>query len=282
MNVSSTDLSSSLAALLANQSSSTSQTQSSSLASLLDGSTSTTDSTDTSSIYDSASSNSQLLSSGVQNAASFIQAGQSALSGISDVLAQMATLAKDAASTSTSATQKADDQKQFDALRDQLRSAIGGSTAEIGGTAAVTGSDSLNGQPLFGANASSFTIGTGLTSAPTMNVNGVNLRQGPMQALLSQDSSGSYTMSADAASASIAGAQQQVQAGASTLTQSDSVLSATLASLQIQSSNLVSALDSAASDSALAQYSILGSSSTALSSQGNLNASNVMNLLESA
>ena len=286
MNVSSSDLSSSLSALLASQSQSSTSTQQSSLAAALLG-TDSTDSTDSSSsdlsaLFDSSSSNSTLMSSGLQNAASFIQASQTSLTSISSVLSQMSALQKDATSSGATSTQVAADQKSFDTLRDQLRSDIGGSTSEIGGTTDVTGTDSLNGQPLFGSNAASFTIGTGLTSAPTMTVNGVNLRQGPVQGLLEQDSSGAYTTSiTDSGTASaIADAQQQVHAGASTLTHSDSILSATLATLQIQSTNMASALDAVQNDSSLAQYSITGQSSSALSSQANLDPSDVMSLLQ--
>ena len=45
---------------------------------------------------------------------------------------------------------------------------------------------------------------------------------------------------------------------------------------------MVSALDSVSDDSQLAQYNILGQSSSALSSQANLDPSDVMSLLQGA
>ena len=287
MNISTNDLSSSLNALLLSQSQSSQSSQANNLASALAAtdSSGSDSSGDTASLGNSASSSgSQLLSSGVQTATSFVQASESSLSTISGLLAQMAKLAADASSSSTSQTQVQSDTKQYNALRDQLRAAVGGTTADIGGSADTAASASLNGSALFGSNASSFTIGTGLDSSPTLTVNGVNLRQGAFLSLIKQDSSGNYTsgISDPGTASAISAAQQQVSAGASTLSASDERLSATLATLQVQSVNLASVFSSIDADSQAAQYNILGNSSSSLSTQANLSSSSVLGLLQGA
>lgn len=287
MNISTNDLSTSLNALLLSQSPSSQSSSVTNLASALlaTDQSGTASSGDTASLGNSASSSaSQLFSSGVQNATSFVQASQNSLSTISSALNEMAKLAADAANPASSKDQVQTDAAKYNALRDQLRAAVGGTTTDIGGSAATPAGASRNGTALFGANASSFSIGTGLDSSPTLSVNGVNLRQGAFLSLIKQDASGNYTSNiTDAgASSAIAAAQQQVTAGSATLTTSDEKLSATLASLQVQSANFASVFNSISLDSQSAAYSIQNSGSTALSSQANLSSSGVLGLLQGA
>src|SRR5688500_1473983 len=95
----------------------------------------------------------------VQNAISYVQTADGFMSGMTKILSRMselAILAKDVTKNSTDIDLY---QEEFQALQDQLRATIGGSTAEIGGTADIdTPLGALNGITLFGSNSAGLPV----------------------------------------------------------------------------------------------------------------------------
>jgi flagellin len=225
----------------------------------------------------------------VQNAISYVQTADGFMSGMSSLLSRMselATLGKDVTKNSSDVALY---QKEFNALQDQLRSTIGGTTAQIGGTQDITTPlGAFNGITLFGSGAGmSVTIGPAV--GQDMTIPPTDLTAGPVLDIIKQDSNGNYLMaSTDSdAIAKITAAIQDVASQRAGLGASQSRLELASSALQVENENLTSAIsrirdvDVAQESTQYAKYNILVQSGTAMLAQANQTPQSVLKLLQS-
>ncbi len=224
----------------------------------------------------------------VQNAVSYLQTSDDFMGGMNKVLSRMSELSTLARDITKSPSDVAVYQKEFTSLQDQLRTTIGGTTTEIGGTAGVTTpTGEFNGTQLFGSTAG-VTIAIGQAVGQTITIPTANLRTGAMLDLIQQDSSGNYTLTFNDPTAldKIANTVQQVATQRATFGGVQSRLSLTAATLQVESENLSSTVsrildfDVAQESTQMAKYNILVQSGTAMLAQANQAPSSVLKLLD--
>ncbi len=233
----------------------------------------------------------------VQNAISFTQSADGFMSGMTKILARMSELALLAKDVTKNSEDVKLYQKEFGALQDQLRQTIGGTVAQIGGTAPVDPPlGQFNGITIFGDDTTLTGTGVGLSVTvgqavgQNMNIPQINLRDGDMGAIIGQDSTtGAYTLtltSSDVIAKITDGIQDVAQERAS-LGASQSRLELASSSLQIEYENLSSAIsrirdvDIAEESTQFARYNILVQSGTAMLSQANQTPNSVLKLLNS-
>jgi len=225
----------------------------------------------------------------VQNAMSFVQTADGFMSGMTKILSRMSELAILAKDVTKNASDVDLYQQEFSALQDQLRDTIGGTTAEIGGSADVdTPLGAFNGITLFGSNASGLTVTIGQAVGQEMVVGDSNLRQDAMLNIIQQDSSGVYTLGlADVGViGEITDAIQQVATERASLGAASSRLEIAATTLQVEYENLGSAIsrirdvDVAEESTKYAKYNILVQSGTAMLAQANQTPSTVLQLLQ--
>jgi flagellin len=180
-------------------------------------------------------------------------------------------------------------QQEFTALQDQLRATVGGSTAEIGGTAGISAPlGAFNGITLFGSNATGLVVTIGQAVGQEMTIGGTNLRDGAMGAIITQSSTGGYTMSISDTSAigNITAAIQDVATERASLGASQSRLELAATTLQVEFENLGAAIsrirdvDVAEESTQYAKYNILVQSGTAMLAQANQTPRTVLQLLQ--
>jgi flagellin len=228
-------------------------------------------------------------STNVQNTISYAQTADGYLSGMSDVLSRMGELATDASDPTKNASDTASYEVEFKSLQDQLRSIIGGSSSAIGGASIASPSGSFNGTSLFGSTAAGgLTVGIGDDSSETITIPDIDLQSGAMNALIGQDSSGNYTLSAGTTGAisEITAAIQQVGSGRATLGAAESRLNLTASTISTEQQNISSAIsgisdvDVASESTQLAKYNILVQSSASMLAQANQNPEAVLKLID--
>ena len=226
----------------------------------------------------------------VQNAISYVQTADGFMGGMTKILSRLSELAILAKDVTKNSSDVALYQQEFSALQDQLRATIGGTTAEIGGTANVdTPLGAFNGITLFGSNASGLTVTIGQAIGQEMTIADSNLRVGGMLAIIEQDSSGAYTLdSTDADSIlKITDAIQHVAQQRASLGAAQSRLELASSNLQVEYENLSSAIsrirdvDVAEESTQFAKYNILVQSGTAMLAQANQTPKSVLQLLQS-
>ena len=227
----------------------------------------------------------------VQNAISLVQTSDGFMSGMSEILTRMSELAIMASDNTKNSDDLALYQKEFEGLQQQLRDTIGGTTAEIGGTADVSSPiGSYNGVELFGPNPAGTTIRIGDTVSQTMTIPGSNLRQGSMLSLIQQDATGAFTTSVQSSGlvATVTSGLQEVAENRAAIGGAQSRLELAGRTLQIEHENLSSAIsrirdvDVAEETTHLAQYNILVEAGTAMLSQANQSPRTVLSLLQSS
>jgi len=242
-------------------------------------------------VSDTLTSQNQRLdaaSTSIQNAISYTQAGDGILRNVGDIvtrLGQLATLARDPTKSSGDV---ADYQAEFQSLQGQLRKTIGGTTAEIGGTADITSPlGTFNGITLFGPSASGYQVVLGDSAAQSMTIPATDLRTGAMLNLISQDSSGAFSLNVSTASAAdLSAALDQVAGCRASLGAAQERLNLASAANQTQSQNMQAAIsrindvDVAAGSTALAKYNILVQMDAAMLAQANTNSGAVLKLLK--
>jgi len=230
----------------------------------------------------------QAAATNVQNAVSYLQTSDGFMGDMAKVLSRMSELGSLAKDPTKSAADVSLYQQEFKALQDQLRTTIGGSTTEIGGTAAITSPlGSFNGSTLFGS-AAGPTVSIGESADQSIAIPATNLRTSAMQALINQDASGNYTLqSTDAgALATIDSTTQQVATLRATVGAAQSRLGLAASTLQVQSENLsstisgISDVDVAKESTQLAKYNILVQAGTAMLAQANQTPNSVLKLLQ--
>jgi flagellin len=229
-------------------------------------------------------------STNVQNALSYTQTADSFLGSMGGVLTRLSELATMAQDPTKNPSDVALYAQEFQSLQDQLRSTIGGATAQIGGTTAVTAPEgSFNGTTLFGSTAGGgVTLDIGDSAGQQMTIPDINLQSGAMLSMIQQDSSGAYTLQAtdSGATAAITAALQQVGADRATLGASQSRLNLAASTIQVEQQNLSSAVsgisdvDVAQESTQLARYNILVQSGAAMLVQANQAPQSVLKLLQ--
>jgi flagellin len=226
----------------------------------------------------------------VQNAISYVQTADGFMSGMTKILSRLSELAILAKDVTKNPTDIALYQQEFSALQDQLRATIGGTTAEVGGTADVdTPLGAFNGITLFGSNGSGLTVTIGQAIGQEMTITDSNLRTGGMLGIIQQDSSGAYTLdSTDPDSIQkITDAIQHVAQQRASLGAAQSRLELASTNLQVEFENLSSAIsrirdvDVAEESTQYAKYNILVQSGTAMLAQANQTPKTVLQLLQS-
>ncbi len=225
----------------------------------------------------------------VQNAISYVQTADGFMSGMTKILSRMSELgilAKDVTKNGADVNLY---QQEFQALQEQLRATIGGTTAEIGGSTGVgTPLGAFNGIVLFGPNAAGLQVTIGQAVGQDMTIQESNLRTGAMLDIISQDATGAYTLESTDADAiqKITDAIQHVAEQRATLGAAQSRLELASSTLQIEYENLSSAIsrirdvDVAEETTQYARYNILVQSGTAMLAQANQTPQSVLKLLQ--
>lgn len=225
----------------------------------------------------------------VQNAISYVQTADGFMSGMTKILSRMSELAILAKDVTKNSTDVALYQEEFNALQDQLRETIGGTTADIGGTADITSPlGAFNGITLFGANATGLTVTIGQAVGQDMTIPESNLRDGSMLDIIDQNGSGVYALAVTDADAigKITAAIQDVATERASLGASQSRLELAAKTLQVEYENLGAAIsrirdvDVAEESTQYAKYSILVQSGTAMLAQANQTPKSVLSLLQ--
>lgn len=228
-------------------------------------------------------------STNVQNAVSYVQTADGFMGGMTKILSrlsELAILAKDVTKNSTDVDLY---EQEFSALQEQLRDTIGGSTSEIGGTAAVgTPLGAFNGISLFGANPAGLSVTIGQAVGQEMTIPEVNFRSGAMLDIIKQDGTGAYILDVKDSDSiqKITDAIQHVAQQRSSLGASQSRLELASTTLQVEYENLSSAIsrirdvDVAEESTQFAKFNILVQSGTSMLAQANQSPQSVLQLLQ--
>ena len=226
----------------------------------------------------------------IQNSLSFVQTADSIMQNMTQVLSRLGELAALSRDLTKNPADTALYQQEFKALQDQLRDTIGGSTAEIGGTTAVSSPlGTFNGNPLFGPVANGgTTVGAGGSAGEQIKIPETNLRSGAILNLIAQDAGGDYLIHAASANVVnvVTSANEQLAANRATLGAAASRLSYAGTMLRVEGENLSAALsgiqdvDVAQESTRLAKYNILVQSGTAMLAQANQSPQSVLKLLQ--
>jgi flagellin len=226
----------------------------------------------------------------VQNAISYVQTADGFMSGMTKILSRMSELAILGKDVTKNPTDIALYQQEFSALQDQLRDTIGGSSADIGGTADVdTPLGAFNGITLFGTStAGGLSVTIGQAVGQDMTIADSNLRDGSMLDIIDQDSSGAYALSLTDSDVvgKITLAIQDVATERATLGAAQSRLELAATTLQVEYENLSSAIsrirdvDVAEESTQYAKFNILVQSGTAMLAQANQSPKAVLQLLQ--
>lgn len=223
----------------------------------------------------------------VQNAISYVQTADGFMSGMTSILSRMSELAILAKDVTKNLGDVSLYQEEFNALQDQLRATIGGSTADIGGTAVGTPLGSFNGIVLFGSD-SAITVTIGQAVGQEMTIPASNLRDGDMLDIIQQSASGAYSLAVTDADAigKITSAIQDVATERAGLGASQSRLELAAKTLQVEYENLGAAIsrirdvDVAEESTSFAKFNILVQSGTAMLAQANQTPQSVLRLLQ--
>jgi len=228
----------------------------------------------------------------VHNSISYVQTADGFMSGMTKILSRMselAILAKDVTKNATDVDLYA---QEFHALQDQLRATVGGTSADIGGTADIAMPlGAYNGISLFGsaATGTGLVVTIGQAVGQEMTIPSSNLRDGGMLAIIGQDSTGAYTLDLTDSGAigTITDAIQDVATERASLGASQSRLELAATTLQVEFENLSSAIsrirdvDVAEESTQFAKFNILVQSGTAMLAQANQTPKSVLQLLQS-
>lgn len=229
-------------------------------------------------------------STGIQNAVSHVQTADRFLHGITQALSrlgELATLNSAGAKGGSDATPYG---PEFKTLQDQLRDTIGGTAAEIGGTADVASPRaSFNGNPLFGAaSLGTVAIDTAGATGEPIDFPDTNLRNGAMLKLIQQDARGNYLVTAADGDASsvVSEAAEGVATRRAALLAAGTRLEYAGAMLRVEAGNLGAAVagiaDVGGAEAAtkLARFNISAESATALQAQANQSPNRVLTVLQ--
>ena len=220
-------------------------------------------------------------STNVQNAMSYIQTADGFMSSMSKVLTRMTELSMMAKDVTKNAGDVALYQQEFQALQQQLRDTVGGSTvtAPLG---------TFNGIALFGPNPSGLSVTIGEAAGQTMTIAQINLQDGGLGAILAQGSPPAFDISVTSANVAdlVIAAIQDVATERAAVGASESRLEIAYTTLQIEAQNLEAAIsrirdvDVAQESTQFAKNNILVQSGTAMLAQANQLPASVLKLLQ--
>lgn len=227
-------------------------------------------------------------STNVQNAISFVQASDGFMSTIAKSLTRMSELATLASNPMQNDNDRALYQSEFDALQKQLRAAIGGTTTEIGGTTDVNEPIArFNGHVLFGG-GNGVQVNLGISGDQTLTIDSINLRQGAVGSVITQDSSGEFNLDVTdpTAVATLNAALTQIGQARATRGAVETRLSVVSASLTTEYEDLTAVrsrirdTDVAAETTRMNRLNLISETATAMLSQANQSPNAVLRLLE--
>jgi flagellin len=231
----------------------------------------------------------QEATTNVQNATSYVQSAASDLGTTGQILTQMSELATEAANPTINASDVADFQQQFSSLQDQLRATIGGTTATIGGTSDVSDPiGTFSGVAIFGPNPGGLPVTIGPGAGQSLTIPEVNLQTGAVGSVITQDSTGAYTLSITdpTVQTQLNAASQQVGTAQGTMGATEARLNFVSSTLSVESENMsstisnISDVDVAAESTQLAKYNVLVQADTAMLAQANQLPGTVLKLLQ--
>lgn len=217
----------------------------------------------------------------VQNAKSYIQTADGFMSSMSKVLARMSELAMMAKDVTKNPSDIALYQTEFQALQEQLRDTVGGTTvpSPLG---------TFNGIQLFGPNPNGLSVTIGEGAGQTMRIAENNLQDGAMAALLAQAAPPAFSISVTTANVAdlVIAAIEDVATERAILGAAESRLDVASTTLAIEAQNIEAAIsrirdvDVAAESTQLAKHNILVQSGTAMLAQANQLPQSVLRLLQ--
>lgn len=221
----------------------------------------------------------------LQSGVSRMQVTSSQINGLNRILTRMSELASLGTNPLQEPEQRALYEGEFTQLQDQLRQVIGGSTAEIGGTAGVSSpTGSFNGTALFGSGPAE-TLTIGLQTDERLPLPVLNFRAGALGDLVKQDATGAFTLKIGASSPVLADAIEQAANGLATVGAVQSRLEAASRFATTAKTNHEAALsvirdaDVAADTTAIARLQILNESHSAMLAQARDASSKLLPLL---
>lgn len=236
----------------------------------------------------SQSRRNQAAVTNAQNAISHLQATDGMLGTVASTLIRLAELATRARDALLNPEQRDLYQEEFGVLQDQLRQIVGGSTAEIGGTAPVDEPiGRFNGRELFGA-SSNLSVTIGVFADQTLTLEAVNLRVSSFAALISQDASGEFLLRIDDASidGTLRGAISQVSDGRAVVGAQQARVGLIAQALVVEGENLGSAIsrirdaDVALETTQMTRYNLRSEATSAMLTQSNQSPQSVLRLLQ--
>jgi flagellin len=228
----------------------------------------------------------------VQNAISSLQAADSFMGGITKALSRMSELSLFARDVTKNSSDISQYQQEFGALQEQLRQTIGGTTAQIGGTTAVTTPMGMfNGVKLFGSDTgvpAAGVISIGDAAGQEMTIPQLNLRDGAMGALIQQDGSGNFILNIRSATitSNVESALTEVFEERALVGSAQSRLEHVGATLTVQSENLAAAIsrirdvDVANESTQYAKHNIRSQAGASMLAQANLIPQSALTLLQ--
>ncbi|HEX2853418.1 MAG TPA: flagellin [Opitutaceae bacterium] len=236
----------------------------------------------------------EAASTNVQNAISSLQSADSFMGGITKALSRMSELSLFARDVTKNASDISQYQQEFSALQEQLRQTIGGTVAQIGGTAPITiPMGMFNGIKLFGNDAAVPPPGAGViaigdAAGQQMTIPQLNLRDGAMGALIHQDAAGNFDLNVSSATitSDVESALSEVFDERALVGAAQSRLEQVGATLTVQSENLAAAIsrirdvDVANESTQYAKHNIRSQAGTSMLAQANLIPQSALTLLQ--
>lgn len=222
----------------------------------------------------------------LQNGQSRLQSTSSQLNTISDIVTRLSELSTLGTNAVQDPASRALYTEEFTQLQQQLRSTIGGTTAEIGGASDVEATGTFNGFRLFGSGpAESISIGQGTDERLTLPR--LDFTTGPIGDLIRQDASGAFLARIDApgATAAIKSALAQANDSLALVGAAQSRLSFAAGMVATADTNNEAALsvirdaDVAADVTNLSRLQILGESHNAMIAQSRDSNAKLISLL---
>jgi flagellin len=223
----------------------------------------------------------------VQNGTSRLQATDGFLAKIGEAVTRMSELAALGRDTTRSDADIALYKAEFQQLQQQLRSTIGGTTAEIGGTTDIgVPFGTFSGNELFGPSGAAL-LAIGLHPDEVVALPNLNLRTGVTQTLLNQDAAGNFTFQIDAPDSveTLNAALARVAQGRAELGGVQSRFDFAASQLETTQTNLESTVsrindtDVARDTTALSRLQLLSQSQTAMLTQGREISAKLVSLL---
>lgn len=237
---------------------------------------------------DSQTRRNHAASTNVQNAISHLQTSDGMMAKLGTMLTRLSELATRARDPQQNTGDIALYGEEFRTLLQQVRDTIGGTTAQIGGTADLNDPIGMfNGRQLFGPD-SGMTLHIGAGSEQVLTIAPSNLRVGAMASLITQDASGNFLLDVSDASAiaDVDNALGQLAAERANLGGTQSRLVLIGQTLTVEGENLDAAVsrirdaDVARETTQVTKLKLLSETGTAMLTQANQSPRAVLRLLE--